>query len=381
MIRFGCCLLFCVPLLFTSGCSAKEIRVYNEKQLYKSIKCEKRSCSGKTIIVASGKYEIDKPLIINYSNLKIIGADRDKVILNGGGMKDGAMHIFLVKASDFRLENLTLGWVRNHGVQVRGEKNADRIVIRNVRFVDCYEQLLKVSYDPKDLSVGSDDGLVENCLFEYSSGIGPQWYIGGVDAHNSHNWVVRNNVFKHIRSPEKRLAEHAIHFWSSSSGTIVENNRITNCDRGIGFGLGQRGHSGGSIHNNMVHTTRDVGIGLESASSVNVLHNSVFTQNYPNSIEVRFPTQQANRVEGNLVNGRIAVRNGGSIDLGQNFIVTNSDIWKQPWIGDLHLKYADDIICDPLPTSLSVDFDGDCREPLGANWGADVAEVCKVPVD
>jgi hypothetical protein len=139
---------------------------------------------------------------------------------------------------------MTIGWVSNHAIQIHGEDNSSNTLISNLRIVDTYEQMVKISYNSSS-SNSSKNGKMEYCLLEYSSGMGPQYYIGGIDGHQCKNWTVRNNVFKNIRSPSEDVAEHAIHFWSNSEDTLVENNVIINCDRGIGFGLGSSGHSGG----------------------------------------------------------------------------------------------------------------------------------------
>ena len=117
------------------------------------------------------------------------------------------------------------------------------------------------------------------------------------------NWIVRDNLFRNLRVPagQSGIAEHAIHFWKRCStrpqNVVVERNWVVNCDRGIGFGLGnaEGGHHGGTsvIRNNMVFNDgtgpqTDVGIGLESASDVRVDNNTVVIQKYWAPMEYRF---------------------------------------------------------------------------------------------
>jgi parallel beta-helix repeat protein len=297
--------------------------------------------------------------------------NRDAVVIRGQGMHGGVSHIFNVVGDNFIVANMTIGWVANHGVQIHSD--SDNAVIHNVHFVDTYEQMLKVSFRPGD-STSSDNGLVEWCLFEYSAGIGPQYYIGGVDAHQAYNWVIRNNVFKHIRSPESALSEHAIHFWSDSSNTLVEHNIITNCDRGIGFGMGNQGHIGGMIRNNMVHTTRDVGIILENSSGTAVYNNTVYTENYGNSIEYRFSRTQGVSIINNLTNAQIRSRDGGAGTVATNVTSAQASWFADAGSGDLHLVSAEASVIDQGQTLLDVTQDIDCDlRPQGTGYdiGAD----------
>lgn len=326
-----------------------------------------------TIQLEDGTYTLDEMLWISGNNVtfRSRSGNRDTVIIRGRGMFGGVSHIFNVPGNNFAAADMTIGWVANHAIQIHSD--SDNPIIHNVRFVDTGEQMLKVSYRPGD-STSSDNGMIEWCVFEYSAGVGPQYYIGGVDAHQARNWIIRNNVFKNIRSPEWELAEHAIHFWSNSSNTLVERNIIINCDRGIGFGLGDRGHQGGLIRNNMVHTTRDVGIGLENASHVTVYHNTVFTENYMNSIEYRFSRSQGVSIVNNLTNARIRSRDGGSGSLATN--VTNAqEFWfVAPRNSDLHLIMAEPTVVDQGQSLAEVTQDIDCENrPQGDGYdiGAD----------
>jgi hypothetical protein len=323
-----------------------------------------------TILLEAGTYTLDDMLWISGQNVtfRSRSGNRDAVVIRGQGMSGGVSHIFNVSGDNFTVADLTIGWVANHALQVHSD--ADNPVIHNIRFADTGEQMLKVSYVPGDNS-SSDNGLVEWCVFEYSAGVGPQYYIGGIDAHQARNWIIRNNLFRHIRSPEADLAEHAIHFWSESSNTLVENNTITDCDRGIGFGLGERGHSGGMIRNNMVHTTRDVGIGLESADGAEVYNNTVFTENYENAIEYRFTRTRGVALINNLTNAQIAGRDGGS---GRN--ETNVTAAQAAWFvnagsGNLHLASANPSVVDEGQALAGVIRDVDC-EPRPKGAGHDI---------
>ncbi len=328
-----------------------------------------------TILLENGIYTLDEMLWISGSNVtfRSRSGNRDAVIIRGQGMDGGVSHIFNVPGDHFTIADMTIGWVANHAVQIHSD--ADNPVIHNVRFVDTGEQMLKVSYVPGD-DTSSDNGLVEWCVFEYSAEIGPQYYIGGIDAHQAHNWMIRNNIFRHIRSPEAELAEHAIHFWSESSYTVVEQNLIINCDRGIGFGLGDRGHQGGMIRNNMVYTTRDVGIGLENSRNTAVYNNTVFTENYMNSIEYRFSRTQGGAIINNLTNARIASRDGGTARVETNITNARASWFANAQRGDLHLVRVEPTVIDQGQPLAEVSQDIDCEmRPQGTGYDIGADEI------
>jgi hypothetical protein len=297
-----------------------------------------------TIMLNRGTYQLTNNLLYISSNMKhltIRGAtgNRDDVIIKGQGMNGNVTHIFNVAASDFILADMTIGWVFYHPVQIHGESDADNCIIHNVKIIDGNEQFIKISGSSTE-AFTSDGGIIECCHFEFSAGIGNQYYTGGVDGHHCNNWIIRNNSFKNLRSPDGNLAEHAIHFWSNSKNILVENNFISNCDRGIGFGLGDdptRGNFGGIIRNNFVHTSRDIGIGIERTPDLKIYNNTVWTDNHFNSIEYRFNLSINLHIANNLTNKNIASREGGLAKLDKNFTNAVATFFKDPANYNYHL--------------------------------------------
>ena len=238
-----------------------------------------------------------------------------------------------VFANHFSIDGITLQNANFHLIQIAGEHNADYPVVCNCILQDSYQQLFKGTLGSKAPDIASDFGLIENCTFKYSAGIGPQYYIGGIDVHGINNWVIRNNNFKDIASPRLRIAEHTIHVWHNSSNNLVENNLIEDCDRGIGFGMGQAMNSlntsysnrGGIIRNNtIIHSDNndhyaDVGTVIESSPDTLIENNRIWLgHKYPNAIEYRFPSTQNVFLKNNITNKDIVSRNGAKAQRSNN---------------------------------------------------------------
>jgi len=336
----------------------------------------------KEIILKNGTYTLNDVLGIWADGVTVRSqsGSRANVKIYGQGMYGGVTHIFNVAGTDFTAKDMTIGRVSNHAIQIWGNNNSSNTLLSNLHIVDTYEQMVKISYDPSSSNC-SENGVMQNCLLEYTAEIGPQYYIGGIDGHQTKNWIVRNNVFKNISSPSGDVAEHAVHFWSDSKDTLVENNWIINCDRGIGFGLGNRGHIRGIIRNNMIyhsstdHGFADVGIGLENASNAKVYNNTVFlAHSYPNAIEYRFSGTSGGIIKNNLCNKSITSRDGGSAQVSHNTTSAQSSWFVNLSSGDLHLASAVSQVVDKgvSISGLVSDFDGDSRpQGSGIDIGAD----------
>ena len=337
-----------------------------------------RSGGNRTILVRDGIYSLNGTLNVTAPNVTIAGQSgaRANVVIQGDAMGPGARigNLIRVAGRNFRLSDVTLQKSGFHLIQIAGESDADAPVIRNCILRDAYQQMIKVSNDPAARGVSSDDGLVENCLFEYTAGTGPQFYIGGIDAHGSRNWVVRSNTFRNIASPSRSVAEFAVHFWDGSAGNIVERNLIINCDRGIGFGLDGKGNTGGIIRNNMIYHAdnasrfADTGIALTESPGTQVYNNTVVMDNgFPRAIEYRFASTTGVLIVNNLTNKPIVSRNGASGVVSNNVTNAVRSWFVNPANGDLHLAspIGSVVAAGQIVPGLSNDFDGHPR-PVGA---------------
>ena len=353
-----------------------QILVSNADQLQQALISARDQGGPHEILLENGEYTLKNNLLyigpgMKHLTIRSKSGNAEDVIIRGQGMRGNVTHIFNVAASHFTAADMTIGWVANHAIQIHAENNADSCLIQNIKFYDIFEQMLKVSGGNSSSPDYSDGGVIQCCHFEFTNGVGGQFYTGGIDAHKSKGWRVFSNEFYHIRSPEQRLAEHAIHFWNDCHDNIVENNTIINCDRGIGFGLGDRGTSGGLIINNFVHTSRDVGIGLETSPGTKVYNNTVDTEPYFNSIEYRFQSTQDVHIANNLVNKSIRSRDGGASLVEYNYTFRDHSIFKDYFNHDYHLAKAVSGITDAALRLPELQEDIDCQF-RGPNEAPDV---------
>ena len=354
--------------------NAETVVVGNVSELHSAVIAANNSGGDVTISLEDGVYSLNDTLYIDASNVTLTSEskNRETVIIQGDAMSSNASvgNLLRVTGSHFELNNITLRRAGFHLIQIVGEADADYPIIRDCALRDAYEQIVKVSIDPSDPSTTSDFGLVENCIFEYTAGIGPQFDIGGIDAHGSKSWTVRDNYFQSIASPADTVSEFAIHFWNGSVDNTVERNLIVNCDRGIGFGLDGRGNAGGVIRNNMIYhdaTTGqfgDTGIALIESPGTEIYNNTVFLEHgYPWAIEYRFPATQNVSIVNNLTNQTIQSRDGASAALASN--ITNADAgwFVATSTGDLHLSSPSTPASNAGQqlAGLTDDFDGQIR--------------------
>jgi len=298
--------------------------VKNPSDVYQALSIIHKEGGFSAIVFKEGAYSLSHTLNITAPNVMLLSLSTNpmRTILMGNGMKptNGVDNLIRVSGKNFVLDGLTLQQSGNHLIQIAGENGANYPIIRNCLLQDGYEQLIKVTYNKDNKHLFSNKGVIENCMFQYTAGIGPNFYIGGIDAHGIKNWEISNNVFENIASPSKYIAEHAIHIWKDSYNNTIDNNIIINSDRGIGLGMGEkRSNLGGVISNNIIYHERknshkfaDTGIILESSPETIIKNNIIyFEHNYPNAIEFRFEATKNAIIINNITNRGIVRRNGG----------------------------------------------------------------------
>ncbi len=316
--------------------------------------------SNTKIILQPGIYSLNNSLVIQNGvvNVTIAGStdDRDAVVIKGHGMSNSnygnaGFGIVIANAQNVTIQDLTIEDFYFHDIMIKSEEGAKRPVLRNLHLKDAGEQLIKVSAAPNQGSY-CDGGVVENCLIEYTDRA-RIWYTNGLDVMAAKDWIVRNNTFRNIRAPEGQIAGPTILFWQNSINTIIEKNRIINCDIGIAFGNssgpGQYArdgettydHQGGIIRNNFIYRSQnqsgDVGISVNKAKNFKILNNTVILNGtFPWAIEYRF-SSSSGMVANNLTDGPIQARDGAQASLVTN--VTNAQpSWFQGFsTGNLHL--------------------------------------------
>lgn len=343
----------------------------------------------RTILIADGSYQLaGQYLRIAVSDVTVRSQSgkRSNVILDGNYQ---TTEIFQIVASNVSIADLTLKRAQDHPIHVMGGStdNVENTLISNVHIIDPGEQAIKIN---PSSGYAAHFGIIEKSLIELTpsgrtfvendTGNGHPCYTGGVDGHGAQGWTIQDNEIRGFWC-STGLSEHGVHFWSDSVDTVVQRNLIVDCDRGVGFGLGSSGHSGGIIRNNMIshgesHGHSDVGISLESATGAEVYNNTIFHEHtYPNGIEYRFDASRDLTIINNLTNRAISSRDGGSTVLFSN---NNTDAVAAWFVdtatGDLHLRGKQSGVTDSARTfpGLNDDFDKQSRpQGTGLDIGAD----------
>lgn len=353
-----------------------------------------------TILIVDGVYNlagaylrIAQPGVV----LRSAHGNREAVVLDGDYI---STEIIQIVASNVTIADLTLREAYNHPIHVMSTDsfNTNDTFLYNLHIIDPGQQAIKVN--PADSTHYTDRGVIACSQIELTDTgrafIRDNCYTGGIDAHQSQDWVIRDNIVEGFWC-QTGLSEHAIHFWRGSRDTLVERNVIINNARGIGFGMAIEGvartypdnpcpqaegtyvdHFGGIVRNNFIFADSeplyssdfgfDCGICLWTACNVEVLHNTVYSTQPPfSSIEWRFSNTWIN-LTNNLTSDSLRERDGAHAVQAGNITAAQAAWFINAPGGDLHLSEGTTIAIDqgaPVPEGLcNSDFDGDPR-PIG----------------
>jgi hypothetical protein len=355
--------------------------------------------AGTTILLRDGTYNMDRGdsnsrLVFSTPGvtLRSLNGNAEAVTLEG----NYATHeLVSISASDVTIADLTLTRAYDHPIHVSGRPGQPirGVLIRGVVIVDPGQQAIKVNANADGYA---DYGTIECSRIELTSrgrsSVRDGCYTGGIDVHKARGWVVTRNLVRGFWCPSG-LSEHAIHFWSTSRDTLIEENWILNCARGIGLGLresgatrtyeddpypnaGYLGHIDGVVRNNFIAAYDsalfnssfgfDAGISMEQARGARILHNTVGSTSAPfSSIEWRFENTVI-ELFNNLVTHNLRAR-----DSAQSAGASNLDDADPSWFvdlaaGDLHLtRLATPALDSATPQGLAAaafDFDHQSRD-------------------
>ncbi len=284
-----------------------------------------------TIVIANGTYQLTSRINIRQEGLTIRGEsnDRSKVVLLGDGFEkerkdiSSASEMFTVWAPNVTIANLTLKDASVHGIAFKGESETTPhgLHVYNVAIYDIGQRYIKGTAYPGGKGGYIESGVIEYCHFEQTRKIKPFRddiadgdYVGGFDAMNLKDWIVRDNVFINIRGAMSG-GRGAVFVWINSMGTIVERNVFIGNDRSIAFGNPYvpdhvtHHHTGGIIRNNFIYSrSYTMGIELCATKDVKVYNNTIVNENpdYPLAVKCAHERTEGLEIKNNLVRGLIS---------------------------------------------------------------------------
>lgn len=341
------------------------------------------AASGTTIVLAKGTYPLATTLQFAKANVTLRSATdiAEDVVIDGAYSVN---EMIAISASNVTIAHVTVTRAVDHPIHIyplNAGADIKGTLLYGLRLIDGGEQFVKVN--PIVGQAGYvDEGRIECSHFELTDAGRPHvepccggCYTGGIDVHAGWKWQVRNNTFRGIYC-DTGLAEHAIHFWKGSRDTLVENNVIIDCGRGIGFGLGSGGgdrkypdnpyndstlaHYDGLIRNNVIYgdiAGFDTGIEIDEAKEPHVYHNTVVkgpnASGFFSGIDYRFA--QTSTVIRNNLTSRITVRDGASGQVDSNVEDVPLNYFVNPAASDFHLTPGATLAID---TAVSVDNAG-----------------------
>ncbi len=300
---------------------------------------------GDTILLEPGRYALVQGLVLDaIERLTISGEDGhagDTLLIAGPGVDTC---IDVLHAVHCTLSHLTLADARQHLVFLHGEAGCQAPRLVDLTLQGATEHFIR-AVGPDSLH-HVDDGVVEGCRFQATRPLDPQGFTAYIDINGGARWRVSGCRFETMNFPgDAGLAgASAVLARGGASDTVVEDNRMIGCRRGVTLGVdaGVADHRGGVVRNNLIMRPAgmpgDCGIAIVSSAGTRVLFNTILLAgSYQSAIECRYPGASGILVADNLCDAGIALRDGATATQEGNCTSADASWFDHEDDGGVHL--------------------------------------------
>ena len=316
---------------------------------------------GDVITLAPGIYDIDQNLRCDTA-----GTAQNPIVVRGPNdqsarIRFDAVEGFKVLAPHWRFEYLDIQGVCasdsscEHALHIVGAANFTQV--RHSRLHDYNAMIKGNGEDNGGGTEWPDDVLIEfNEFFnadirQTSNPVTPIDVVGG------QRWVIRGNTIYDFAKGQGNQISYAAFLKGNSADGLFERNLVI-CERfhtggvrlGLSFGGGGSGpdpiceqgtctpeHRNGIMRNNVIaNCPADVGIYLNEAQDVRILHNTLYDNT---GIDVRFDASVA-ELRYNVLSGRIRERDGGTANATDNREQVSTAEFSQWFESPANLNFA-----------------------------------------
>ena len=336
---------------------------------------------GETITLAPGTYRLDSTL-----SLATAGTPDAPITLTGPGatIESDTVEALKVRAPYWVIADLTFVGVCasdddcEHALHIVGD--ADHTTVSGNTLIDFNAQIKGNGEEVDGAYHWPDDVLIIGNDFHDTRGRVTANPVTKIDVVGGQRWVVEANRIADFWKDGGDTVSYAAFFKGNSKDGRFARNLVICADTHsggarVGLSLGGGGtspdsicedgtctpeHQRGHIENNLIVNCSDVGVYLNEAADSFVDENTLYATS---GIDVRFEASTVT-LRGNVLDGRIRERDGGSATLGTNWAeVDLAAIFADPAALDFTL-IADPGLVDALDPieGLTLDFCGGTRD-------------------
>jgi parallel beta-helix repeat protein len=362
--RAGGALFAVVALLSATDAQAgRAISVASSSHLVNAVQ---NAMPGDVITLAPGAYGITKMI-----SLTIPGTATAPITIRAARLGDVVITVspgtaaaegFRVAAPYWVIENLEMKGSctsANHGacahaIHVSGR--ADGLVVRN-NYLHEFNAMIKSSPTliSGQLPIFADRVRIVGNRLQNATGRNTSNPVTFIDINGGDGWLVSGNRIADFYKIGGDQISYGAFLKGNSRNGIFENNLIVGAKRvttggyriGMSFGGGGNTlpgscenndcsvlHSNGTMRNNVVMNTSDVGIYLNKAANTKIYNNLLYRTR---GIDVRYSKSSA-EVTNNILDNSIRGREGGTYTASSNLQTTLSGIYNLAYPADFSLK-------------------------------------------